>query len=149
MKSSHLFNQFVPHKMLILHHSFNQLVNWWHLLNTPDTKMSMSLESIARPLAMDPNIYTLASGNSNNKWKWKTYLDMFPSLDTQFIWKQLFSHSRYRWALIWFFWWFQISHSPWHLLSLGLFWKFQGYMFLYSAKSRVSHIGGALWVEGS
>ena len=34
------------------------------LLKTPDTNMSMSLVSIASPLAIDPNIYTLASGNS-------------------------------------------------------------------------------------
>ena len=53
----------MPHKMLILHYPYKFKLALF-LLNTPDTNMSMSLESIANPLAIDPNIYTLASGNS-------------------------------------------------------------------------------------
>ena len=49
--------------MLILHYPYKFKLALF-LLNTPDTNMSMSLESIANPLAIDPNIYTLASGNS-------------------------------------------------------------------------------------
>jgi hypothetical protein len=38
--------------------------------------MSMSLESIANPLAIEPNIYTLASGNSKKVNNKMMYLSM-------------------------------------------------------------------------